>query len=191
MPIEPLMTRNRPSFPPRLAVVSYFVLTFAVSWTGAVFVAAPHLLRHETIPKTSGLQMFLVMLLGPSIVGILMTRFTEGEEGLRYLFARMRRVRVRANWYAVLLIPPALVLTVLLCLRNFWSPIFTPNNLWVGISFGGVVGWLEEIGWSGYAFPKMSALHGGFLASVLLGVLWGIWHLPVIDYLGMAAPHGT
>jgi uncharacterized protein len=190
MPIEPLMTRNRPSFPLRLAVVSYFVLTFAVSWTGALFVAAPHLLRHEPIPKTSGLQMFLVMLLGPSLVGILMTRFSDGEEGLRYLFARMRRVRVRAKWYAVLLLPPALVLTVLLCLRNFRSPIFTPNNLWVGLSFAVVVGWLEEIGWSGYAFPKMSALHGGFLASVLLGVLWGIWHLPVIDYIAMAAPHG-
>jgi uncharacterized protein len=187
MPIKPLMTSRGVCFPPRLAFVGYFVLTFGVSWTGALLVALPHLLRHERIPKTSGLPMFLVMLLGPSIVGVLMTRFTEGDEGLRYLFARMRRVRVQVELYAVLFIAPALLLS----LRNFWSPIFAPNNLWVGISFAGLAGWLQEIGWSGYAFPKMSAQYGGFRASVLLGVLWGIWHLPVINYLGMATPHGV
>lgn len=43
----------------------------------------------------------------------------------------------------------------------------------------------------GYAFPKMSARHTPLAASVLLGLLWGLWHLPAINYLGTATPHGA
>jgi uncharacterized protein len=188
---ESPVARHRESVLQRHPVASYFALTFAVSWIGALLVAAPYLLRGETIPKMSGLLMFPVMLVGPSLVGILMTRFTLGKEGLRNLFGRMARIRVPARWYAVLLIPPALLLTVLFALEMFWSPIFAPNNFWVGVSFGCIAGFFEEIGWTGYAFPEMSARRNGFTSAILLGVLWGLWHLPVVDYLGTATPHGA
>lgn len=191
MPAELSVTHHRESVLQRHPVASYFALTFAVSWTGALLVTAPHLLRGETIPKMSGLLMFPVMLVGPSLVGILMTWFTGERKGLSNLFARMRRVRVPARWYAVLLIPPGLVLAVLFALKTFWSPIFAPNNFWTGVSFGCVAGFFEEIGWTGYAFPKLSANRSGFAAAIFLGVLWGIWHLPVVDYLGVATPHGA
>lgn len=48
----------------------------------------------------------------------------------------------------------------------------------------------ESIGWTGYAFPKMSLQHNKTIASIILGLLWGCWHLPVIDFLGAATPHG-
>ena len=41
----------------------------------------------------------------------------------------------------------------------------------------------------GYAFPKMRLQQNALASSILLGLLWGIWHLPVIDYLGTATPH--
>lgn len=191
MPAESLVARGRASVLARHPVASYFLLTFAVSWTGAFLVAAPHILRREAVPKMSGLLMFPVMLVGPSLVGILMTLFAHGREGLRDLLARMRRLRVPPQWYAVLFIPPALVLAVLVALKTFWSPIFAPNKFWLGISFGCVAGFFEEIGWTGYAFPQMSANRNGFVAAIGLGMLWGIWHLPVIDYLGTATPHGA
>jgi membrane protease YdiL (CAAX protease family) len=191
MPAELSVTRHRESVLQRHPVASYFALTFALSWTGALLVAAPHLLRRETIPKMSGLLMFPVMLVGPSLVGILMTLFTRGRKGLSNLLARMRRLRVPAGWYAVLLIPPTLVLAVLFALKTFWSPIFAPNNFWVGVSFGCIAGFFEEIGWTGYAFPELSAERNGFAAAIFLGVFWGIWHLPVVDYLGSATPHGA
>ena len=43
----------------------------------------------------------------------------------------------------------------------------------------------------GYAFPKMRSQQNALAASILLGLLWSIWHLPVIDYLGTATPHGA
>ena len=49
---------------------------------------------------------------------------------------------------------------------------------------------MEEIGWSGYAFPKMCRKMNPLTAGMLLGLLWGLWHLPVIDFLGTATPHG-
>src|SRR6266403_259410 len=143
------------NFVARHPAVTYFVLTFAVSWLGAFAVAAPHLLRGEAIPKFAGLMMFPAMLLGPSGVGILLTWFIDGGIGLRDLFSRMRHVRVSSRWFAPLLIPPILVLTVLFIMKTFVSPVFAPNRFLIGISFGFVAGFFEEIGWMGYAFPRM------------------------------------
>jgi membrane protease YdiL (CAAX protease family) len=153
-------------------------------------VAAPHLLRGEAIPKSAGLMMFPAMLLGPSLVGILLTRVIDGTSGLRDLFSRMRRLLVPPRWYAALLIPPVLVLTVLYAMKTFVSPQFAPNRFFIGISFGLVAGFFEEIGWMGLAFPRMSRPDNALAAAALLGLLWSAWHIPVIDYLGTSTPHG-
>jgi membrane protease YdiL (CAAX protease family) len=110
---------------------------------------------------------------------------------LRDLFSRMRRVHFPARWYAALLIAPVLVLTVLLCMKTFVSPVFAPNRFLIGISFGFVAGFFEEIGWMGYAFPKMRRGDNFIAPAILLGLLWGTWHIPVIDYLGTSTPHGA
>ena len=134
--------------------------------------------------------MFPAMLLGPILSGLLMTRLVDGSKGVRELFARVTRVRVRWTWYALVLLPPATVLTVLLALKTFLSAAFTPNRFFLGIAFGVPAGVLEEFGWTGFAFPRMQARFGTLKAGVLLGLLWSAWHLPVIDFLGAATPHG-
>jgi len=188
----PISATSEPeNFVERRPVTTYFVLTFAVSWLGAFAVAAPHLLRGEAIPKFAGLMMFPAMLLGPSAVSILLTRLVDGSSGLRDLFSRMRRVHVPARWYATLLIPPVLVLTVLSCMKTFVSPVFAPNRFFIGMGFGFVAGFFEEIGWMGFAFPKMRRPENALVPAILLGLLWGCWHIPVIDYLGTSTPHGS
>src|SRR5437764_1409563 len=58
------------------------------------------------------------------------------------------------------------------------------------MGFGIPAGFLEEIGWTGYAFPNMCRRLSLLTAGILLGLLWGFGHLPVIDFLGTATAHG-
>jgi hypothetical protein len=70
--------------------------------------------------------MFPAMLLGPSLSGILLTRFFDGPAGLRDLFSRMRRFRFPARWHAALLIPPVFILGILLLLKHSFLPFTHP-----------------------------------------------------------------
>lgn len=191
MPADSAVPDNQEAIVRRYPVVAYFALTFLISWTGALAVAAPHLIRNELLPKMTGILMFPAMLLGPSFAGIVLTRIVDGKRGLRVLLSQMFRVWIPLRWYATLLLPPALVLSVLFCLERFVSPVYAPNRFFMGILFGIPAGLLEEIGWTGYAFPKMRSENNGLAAAILLGLLWALWHLPVINYLGTATPHGT
>lgn len=185
------MLGPRDMFVVRHPVLSYFALTFAISWTCAFSVAAPHLMRHATLPKITGILMFPAMLVGPSLTGIVLTRIVGGKSGLRDLFSRMSRWRVPVQWYAALLIPPILVLAVLFCLETSVSSAYAPNYFLMGVFFGVPAGLLEEIGWTGYAFPKMRSRSNALASSIILGLLWATWHLPVVNYLGTATPHGS
>ena len=178
------------SFLRKHPALSYFLLTFTISWTAAVVVAAPKLLQRGPLPKLTGILMFPAMLLGPSFAGIFLTRRVDGREELRNLFARMRHVRFPPRWYSAVLIPPAMVLGVLYCLKTFVSPVYTSNRFWLGVSFGLLAGFLEEIGWTGFAYPKLRQRFAVLPAAAILGLFWGLWHAPVIDFLGAASPHG-
>jgi membrane protease YdiL (CAAX protease family) len=186
----PAIPHNRKSILRRHPVVAYFALTFTISWIAALAVAAPNLIRHEPLPKMTGILMFPAMLLGPSFSGIVLTWSVDGRSGLRDLFSRMFLARLPLRWYALLLVPPVLVLAVLLFLQAFVSPVYAPNRFLIGILFGLPAGFLEEIGWTGYAFPKMRSPQNALAPAIVLGLFWALWHLPVINFLGTASPHG-
>lgn len=175
----------------RYPVIVYFILTFTISWGGSFLVVAPTLIQGKALSQVDGLLMFPVLLIGPSLSGITLTSIVDGKSGLRDLFSRMGRWDVSIRWYSTLLIPPVLILIALFSLRVLLSPVFTPHLNPLGILYGLVPGFLEEIGWTGFAFPKMQSKRSALPAGLLLGVLWGLWHLPVINFLGAAYPHGA
>jgi uncharacterized protein len=182
---------NAGRFSRGIQIASYFLLAYAISWTGALLVVSPYVLRREMPPKLAGILMFPAMLVGPSVAGVLLTRVVDGKAGLVGLFSRMRRVSFGLQWYLALLLPPVLVLSVLECLRSFISAANRPNLFLPGATFGVLAGFFEEIGWMGYAYPKLRQRRGMFVSAVVLGLLWAGWHFPVVDYLGAATPHGA
>ncbi len=167
----------------------YFALAYAVSAVALLAIGLPRLHGATGRPMMS-LAMFPVMVVGVGAVGVALTGATGGREGLRELWGRFTRT-VQARWYAALLVPPGAILGVLALLSITVSPRFTPRFNAFGIAAGALSGFCEEVGWTGFAYPLMRARLGWLRGALLLGVLWGIWHLPVVDSLGAASPHGV
>jgi membrane protease YdiL (CAAX protease family) len=116
----------------------------------------------------------------PSLFGILLTYLSDGKAGLRNLLDRVVRWRVGLAWYAAaLLLVPSLnaVIYVLYGLleRKFY-PV-TVAALGFGILAGIMSSLLEEFGWRGFALPVLQQRQGAFVASLIVGLGWGLWHL--------------
>lgn len=182
---------NIKAFIQRHPIATYFGIAYIFSYGSFLVLVGPKLLRGEAMQATDAFILFPVIIVGVCLAGITLTAIVDGRSGLRDLFSRMGRWRVGVLWYAVaLFIPPVLILAVLLAFRTLVSPVFTPKFFLIGILFGLAPGFFEEVGWTGFAFPRMRLKRNPLSASLLLGVLWGLWHAPVVDYLGAAAPHG-
>jgi uncharacterized protein len=165
-------------------------MVFFISWFLTFLVVAPDLLQGKPISYFDGILMFPVMLAGPSIAGVVMTRIVDGKAGIADLRARMGKLRA-GKWYTAILIPPLLTLTTLFTLSSVVSPVFAPHIFVFGIGFGVLAGFLEEIGWTGYATKKLTAKYSALDSALILGAIWGLWHAPVVDFLGAAYPHGA
>jgi membrane protease YdiL (CAAX protease family) len=174
------------AFVTRHPVRTYFALAFAVSWAGVLFVVGPGGIP-TTIEHlmTIGPAMYVAMLAGPSVAGLLMISLVSGRSGLREVLARLLTWRVGGRWYAVaLLTAPFLVMAVSLALSllspEFLPAVFMTNNkaplLLSGLAAGLIVGIFEELGWTGFAIPRMRRRYGVLSTGLLVGVLWGAWH---------------
>jgi membrane protease YdiL (CAAX protease family) len=120
-----------------------------------------------------------------------MTCLLDGMPGLRDLFSRMLLRRVGLRWYAAaLLIFPTLILGVLWALAGLVSKDFTPGFLAFGILAGLLAGFIEEIGWMGFAFPRMEKRFGTWRATIYLALLHGLWHA-MAGYLGESSVFGA
>ncbi|HEY2582166.1 MAG TPA: CPBP family intramembrane glutamic endopeptidase [Mucilaginibacter sp.] len=172
-------------------VLYYFILTFAISWLGAYLTVSGKLIHGLNLIKPDGLRMYPVLLLGPPLSGVAMTALLYGTAGLKRLFSGLCLGRVARKWYFFFLaIPPIMINVVLFALNQLFSGQFVVNNFIVGFLFGIPAGLLEEIGWTGYLFPQLRKKAGLFPSALLLGLIWGAWHYPVIYFLGSASPHG-
>jgi membrane protease YdiL (CAAX protease family) len=169
------------SFIARHPVATYFALAFAISWGGFVMVVGPGGFPGNGSQFDSLLPWVAsAMLAGPSVAGILLTGLVSGRAGLRELLSRLLKWRVGAGWYAVALLPAPLLAAAVLFALSLTSPIFTAADktaiLLAGIA-AGLTTVLEEIGWTGFAIPRLRQRHGVLATGLIVGVLWGTWHL--------------
>lgn len=166
----------------RQPVVSYFILVLLISWGGSIL-GGMKLLQGVELELKDALPMAVAMLGAPCFVGIAWTYICDGKKGLQDLFARMTNWRVGARWYAVLFIFPVLILVIILSLSMLVVPELKPTFLQIGILFGLSAGFLEEIGWMGFVYPKMRLRFSILRASIYLGLIHALWH-GVADFLG-------
>jgi uncharacterized protein len=123
--------------------------------------------------------------LGPPVAAVLVTRLTGGS--VRGLLRGLARWRVPGRYYAFALgLPAALFAVVNLVLLLLGreldpsvllerAPAFLGTFLLVATLGGG----LEEVGWRGFALPRLERAHSPVVATLLLGLAWGAWHVPL------------
>jgi membrane protease YdiL (CAAX protease family) len=184
----------------RNVVLIYFVLAFVLAWGLILLIVGMDGLQPATSrAMQTVLLVFLAMLIGPSLTGSALTALLDGKKGVRELLARWRQWRVPPQWYAVALLPTTILLLVIGGLLSFVSPVFTPSLiassdkftiLGFALVIGVLAGFFEEIGWSGFATPRLLKQHGVLTTGLILGVLWGVWHL-LADYWGNAGAWGS
>jgi membrane protease YdiL (CAAX protease family) len=133
-------------------------------------------------------------LAGPSLASIVMTGFVNGKAGYRQLLARLLRWRVGWRWYAVALFGAPLMYVGLAFALSLTSPEFLPGILVasdrtpllvMGFGYGLLGGgFLEELGWTGFAVPRLRQRYSALRTGLIVGILWGAYHFSVIFWSG-------
>lgn len=151
----------------RYPLTAFFVLAYALTWWVYPLLLVSPLLG-------------LAGLFGPALAAIVVVAVTEGRSGLKGLLGRVVRWRVGARWYAVALGLPAVLA---LAAAGLHLLLGAPTPVGLGrlsilepIIFVLIVG--EELGWRGYALPRLLATRSALAAGLVLGLLWSMWHLP-------------
>jgi membrane protease YdiL (CAAX protease family) len=184
------------TFIQRHPVLAFYIVVFVISWGGILMSIGGLGGIPATSEQVEKLLPFVMLALfaGPSVASILLTSIVYGKAGWRQLLSRLLRWRVGIRWYAVaLLTAPILYLAVPLTLSllspDFLPSIFTTDDkaslLLFGIAWGLIGGgFLEELGWTGFAVPELRQRYSLLATALIVGVLWGAWHLLVVFWLG-------
>jgi membrane protease YdiL (CAAX protease family) len=162
--------------------LKYFVLAFAFTW---LFWGLGVLGERGFIPTLPGFT--VIGTFGPMVAAVILTAQEGGRAEVRSLLGRIVRWRVAPVWYGVAILGPlaltlaAIALHVALGGRTpglgaligaLPTVIFVSVYMLIFVALG------EEVGWRGYALPALQARHGALLASVMLGAMWALWHVP-------------
>jgi membrane protease YdiL (CAAX protease family) len=153
----------------RHPLVAYFVLAYALAWM--------------LIPLVLSVSVAfgLLALFGPAIAAISVTGIVEGRSGVKQLLRRAVQGRTELKWIAVAVGLPILISAMVVILNAvlLGKPIvLVPNE---APTFTLIIGLLvigEEIGWRGFALPRLQTRFNSLTASLILGGLWAAWHLP-------------
>lgn len=166
----------------RRPLAAYFALAFVISWGGILVMLTVAGFDLSPMQPLEASIILLAMLLGPFVSGLFCTAMVGGRQGLSRLGAHLTHWRVGAHWYAVaLLTVPLILLTILGVLSATVDPAFEPRFQWPLFAVGLLAGAFEEIGWTGFATPRLLACKRFAVAGALLGVIWAFWHL-LVDF---------
>lgn len=178
----------------RYPLIAFFTLAYAGSWiVWLPLVLAGNRLLPPSLAIPPGLGFLLTVLApfaGPTLAALVVTAAIGGTAGVRALLSRYVRWRFGWPWYLVALAGPPLLL--LLSVAAVYGGEALPPlgeqgmqigaayliTLTVNLLIGSILG--EEPGWRGFALPRLQQRYGPLVGSLVLGLLWSLWHLPLI-----------
>lgn len=176
-------------------LLQFFALTFAWSWTCWLLTL---LVKIDSNFAASAL--FFVGGFGPSLAALILVRATNGRNGLHAWLGKCLQWRGRLSWITLAFLAPLAVLTSAAAIHLAAGGEISPSpaagqvalllaNLGLVFLVGGPLG--EELGWRGYALPLLQDRMGWRSASLVLGGIWGVWHLPLFFVAGSAQNQGS
>lgn len=168
----------------RHPLTAYFILVFIISW-GAILL----FFGLEGLPaEPDQAQMLgMALLLGPTVAMLIMTALVDGKAGFGRIWGRLKKWNFGGGNYALaLLTAPGTALLTLLTL-TLVDPQYTPkiigtdgklSLLLMGIGAGLFIAVFEELGWTGFAVPRLLGSYSSLKSGIITGLLWGLWHFP-------------
>jgi membrane protease YdiL (CAAX protease family) len=170
-----------------MMVTIFFLLTFIVSWSLWALAAA---IAGGTLSPPGGLSFLgravsLAGVVAPAIVALAVTAIVEGRAAALRLARQAFQGAAGARWYVFAIgyiIGIRLAAALVQWMATGALPAFGTTPLFVmalGIIVSTPVQAGEEIGWRGYALPRLSARVGLAPASSAIGAVWACWHLPL------------
>ena len=170
----------------RHPLIIFFILAFIFPW----------LIWGTTIAQSRGILAFhipqsLAFWIGLPLATYSAAALTGGLGAIKDIFRRIFRWRVNPVWYfTALLFTGILSLVSIEIYRSLGDThqigvLLTANNLLPSLLFQVFFFLLtEETAWRGFALPRLQAKYNSLTASLILGTLWGLWHLPLVFITG-------
>lgn len=167
--------------------LTFFGLSFAISWIPGLVVAA---VLQALLPDSMDRASLLLAKYGPTIAGLVMAAAVFGRRGVEFLLRSAFRVRVHVLWYVfVLLVPFGMWAAALLAFEVAGGDVdwrfiddLTPTAPLAALAtftfLGGGLG--EELGWRGFALPMLQRQVSALQASLIVGFAWAAWHYPAL-----------
>jgi uncharacterized protein len=171
------------------AIGTFLILAIGIAWAlwapVLLLTRAPGGSSHVSPVLALGGPVFLAGVFAPGVIAVALTAWEEGAQGVGMLLRRVVQWRVGFRFYAfALLLMPLTKLTVAILHRGLvgtWPPFGETRPLLLMlatiVSTIGQAG--EEVGWRGYLLPRLTERTGLVAASLLVGVIWATWHLPL------------
>ena len=127
--------------------------------------------------------------IGPALAAVIVSQVAHGKTGVRDLLKGLIRWRVGPVWYIVAVLGPVVLFTaaqVITKLLGLTETIIVPqgNLSFYAFAVNFLANTCEEIGWRGFALPRLQKQYSALLATLIVGTLWGLWHLPLVFFVG-------
>jgi membrane protease YdiL (CAAX protease family) len=165
-------------------VIPFFLMTFVIAWgVLGLYLAAPDTMGNLFGELSGSHPLFYLAVYAPAISAVIMVIYRQGITGVGRLFSRLLLWRTTYPWYLLLLvgIPLVFYLSALLkddAYANGLFPFASVQAYGLSLLLMAIKGPVEEIGWRGFALPLLQRRMAPIYAALLLGVIWGFWHLP-------------